>query len=301
MMALRLARRRIAGPPLSSRRPSLVVNPVRGTPQSPGRSGGSRTWTLRRAATWPRRRFAQSCRRPGCTPSSRSGGRLGGPTPRSATASATRTSTRRRSGRRPYSILKVRFEPRVKDDFMFHDGEEFLAPIDGEVTYHFFWSGGLTPAARSCSWTLRSGPVRLSRSTRRRRITRGRAGERPAEAWMIMRDASNRAVSISTDPDVTARANRYGVSRRASVEQLQDPSRYALIAWGLLERIRSHRERARLTIAELALRRPRCGPPVPRRGRQSQSVSRGTGTNWALPSDQRRRSRARSSRPALAD
>ena len=43
----------------------------------------------------------------------------------------------------PYSILKVRFLPRVKDDFMFHDGEEFLVPTEGAVTYHFFWSGGL--------------------------------------------------------------------------------------------------------------------------------------------------------------
>src|SRR5438105_6785560 len=29
----------------------------------------------------------------------------------------------------PYSILKVRFLPRAKHDFMFHDGEEFLAPL----------------------------------------------------------------------------------------------------------------------------------------------------------------------------
>jgi len=153
----------------------------------------------------------------------------------------------------PYSILKVRFEPRVKDDFMFHDGEEFLAPIEGEVTYHFFWSGGSAPAARlQLDAPVRVGSI-IAIDPQTPHHTWA-AGERPAEAWMIMRDASNRAVSISTDPDVTARANRYGVSRRASVEQLQDPSRYALIAWGLLERIRSHRERARLTIAELALR-----------------------------------------------
>ena len=153
----------------------------------------------------------------------------------------------------PYSILKVRFQPRVKDDFMFHDGEEFLVPTEGAVTYHFFWSGGLAPAGR----LLLDAPVQVGSIIAIDPQTPHHtwaAGEGPAEAWMIMRDASNRAVSISTDPDVTARANRYGVSRRASVDQLQDPSRYALIAWGLLERIRSHRERARLTIAELALR-----------------------------------------------
>jgi transcriptional regulator with XRE-family HTH domain len=80
------------------------------------------------------------------------------------------------------------------------------------------------------------------------------AGNRPAEAWMIMRDASNRAVSISVDPDANPRSNRSDISRRASADQLEDPSHYALVAWGLLERIRSHRERARLTIAELAVR-----------------------------------------------
>ena len=153
----------------------------------------------------------------------------------------------------PYSILKVRFLPRVKHDFMFHHGEEFLAPIEGAVTYHFFWSGGQSPAAR----LLLDTPVEVgSMIAIDPQIPHHTwaAGERPAEAWMIMRDASNRAVSISTDPDITARADRYGVSRRASAEQLDDPSHYALIAWGLLERIRAHRERARLTIAELAVR-----------------------------------------------
>ena len=72
----------------------------------------------------------------------------------------------------PYSILKVRFQPRAKDDFMFHRGEEFLAPLDGEVIYHFFWSGGGAPAARVC-WTRRCRPVRSSASIPRRRITPG--------------------------------------------------------------------------------------------------------------------------------
>ena len=71
---------------------------------------------------------------------------------------------------------------------------------------------------------------------------------------MIMRDASNRAVSISVDPDARPRSDRSDISRRASARQLEDPSHYALVAWGLLERIRSHRERARLTITELAVR-----------------------------------------------
>ena len=46
------------------------------------------------------------------------------------------------------SGYSTRFLPRAKDDFMFHHGEEFLAPIDGAVTYHFYWSGGQAPAAR---------------------------------------------------------------------------------------------------------------------------------------------------------
>jgi transcriptional regulator with XRE-family HTH domain len=153
----------------------------------------------------------------------------------------------------PYSILRVTFQPRAKHDFMFHHGEEFLAPIEGAVTYHFFWSGGQGPARR----VLLDAPVmpgKLIAIDPQTPHHTWAAGDRTAEAWMIMRDASNRAVSISTDPDVTARADRYAVSRRASEEQLTDPSHYALIAWGLLERIRSHRERARLTIAELAVR-----------------------------------------------
>ena len=101
---------------------------------------------------------------------------------------------------------------------MFHHGEEFLAPIDGAVTYHFFWSGGQAPAAR----LLLDTPVEVGSIIAIDPQTPHHtwaAGERPADAWMIMRDASNRAVSISTDPDVTARADRYGsaaVRRRIS-------------------------------------------------------------------------------------
>ena len=153
----------------------------------------------------------------------------------------------------PYSVLKVKFVPRVKDDFMFHDGEEFLVPLAGAITYHFFWSGGEAPATR----LVLEKPVRVGSIISIDPQTPHHAwaaDDRPAEAWMIIRDATNRAVSISMDPDVKAPADRGGVSRRASAEQLEDPSHYALIAWGLLEKIRSHRERARLTIAELALR-----------------------------------------------
>lgn len=153
----------------------------------------------------------------------------------------------------PYSVLKATFQPRVKDDFMFHHGEEFLAPLEGAITYHFFWSGGAAPAAR----LVLDEPVRVGSIICIDPQTPHHAwaaDDGPAEAWMIMRDASNRAVSISVDPDVKAPAGRAGVSRRASVDQLEDPAHYALIAWGLLEKIRSHRERARLTLAELALR-----------------------------------------------
>jgi excisionase family DNA binding protein len=171
----------------------------------------------------------------------------------------------------PYSILKVRFQPRAKDDFMFHLGEEFLAPVDGEVTYHFFWSGGGAPAAR----VVLDAPVQVGSIVRIDPQTPHHtwaAGDRPAEAWMIMRDASNRAVSISVDPDASPRSDRSDISRRASADQLEDPSHYALVAWGLLERIRSHRERARLTMNGLAsLVILPASRPV------NQSVSRGVG------------------------
>jgi transcriptional regulator with XRE-family HTH domain len=153
----------------------------------------------------------------------------------------------------PYSILKVRFQPRVKDDFMFHRGEEFLVPLDGDVMYHFFWSGGRAPAVR----VVLDAPVQVgsiicidAQTPHHTWAARGR----PADAWMILRDVSDRAVSISVDPDFNPKRSRSDVSRRVSAKQLEDPARYALVAWGLVERLRSHRERARLTIAELAAR-----------------------------------------------
>ena len=101
---------------------------------------------------------------------------------------------------------------------------------------------------------------------------------------MIMRDASNRAVSISTDPDVTARARSVRHQAPCVDRAAAGPvAIYALIAWGLLERIRSHRERARLTIAELAVRcEPRRRPPVARRSGQGQRLARSAGAHRAL-------------------
>jgi len=47
-----------------------------------------------------------------------------------------------------YSLQRIRLGPKHKNEFVFHPGEEIMIPVQGEVSYHFFWSPGARPPAR---------------------------------------------------------------------------------------------------------------------------------------------------------
>jgi transcriptional regulator with XRE-family HTH domain len=150
----------------------------------------------------------------------------------------------------PYSLLRVRFEHVIKADFIFHGGEEILIPIAGQIAYHFY-SSVETPRPKKVTLApaLKPGDiVRINPQLPHHTWAAERAG---AEAWMVIRHMSDSASSISINSRMSS-ADLHPTPRRVTARDLKEPGRYALIAWGLSEKIRLHRERANLRIAQLA-------------------------------------------------
>jgi len=150
----------------------------------------------------------------------------------------------------PYSLLRVRFEHVPKSDFIFHGGEEILIPIAGEIAYHFY-SSVESPRPRKVTLAppLKAGDIiRINPQLPHHTWAADRSG---AEAWMIIRHLSDSASSISINSRVS-NADLHPTPRRVTARDLKEPGRYALIAWGLSEKIRLHRERANWRIAQLA-------------------------------------------------
>jgi transcriptional regulator with XRE-family HTH domain len=151
----------------------------------------------------------------------------------------------------PYSVLKVRFEPgNEKSDYMSHVGEEILIPIDGGIVYHFHWSeGGSPPREEILKPPLkRNALIRINPQIPHHTWA---AGQRAAVAWMIFRADSGSAASISVDSQPVD-GTGLPTPRRWTATQLEDSATYALVAWGLAEKIRHGRERANLRITHLA-------------------------------------------------
>jgi transcriptional regulator with XRE-family HTH domain len=69
---------------------------------------------------------------------------------------------------------------------------------------------------------------------------------------MIFRHLSETSAAISLDAALEDLGGVQAPPRRVSRQDLADPGRYALIAWGVAERLRVERERANLRIAQLA-------------------------------------------------
>lgn len=157
----------------------------------------------------------------------------------------------------PYSLLRVRFEPRSgRENYLHHPGEEILIPIQGNIMYKFFWSGGGSKPQR-----LRlSEPLPLGKAIRiNPQIPHHTwaVGGQPAEAWMVFRDLSETVGAISIEsakrmahPAVQKeRATRHRV---ITEKLLEKPGHYVLLAWGLSEHFRVRRERTHRTVAEVA-------------------------------------------------
>lgn len=153
----------------------------------------------------------------------------------------------------PYGVYRVRFGPKPKQDFMFHSGEEILIPLTGEIAYHFYWSPGTGPPKQEILDPA-LGPnsvIRINPEVPHHTWAVGKAG---AEAWMVFRHASDSSAAIALKMGQHSGTSTVPPSpRRVALDKLQsDPGKYALVAWGLAEKIRLYRQRAGLTLAELA-------------------------------------------------
>jgi transcriptional regulator with XRE-family HTH domain len=151
----------------------------------------------------------------------------------------------------PYSLLRVRLENVPKTDFMYHGGEELLTPIAGCINYHFYCNvDGEPPRRQVLDSPLEPGClVRINPQLPHHIWAESADG---AEAWMVIRHLGENASAISVNYEL-AGADIYAAPRRARAKDLFEPGRYALVAWGLAEKLRLCRERANLKVSQVAL------------------------------------------------
>jgi transcriptional regulator with XRE-family HTH domain len=161
----------------------------------------------------------------------------------------------------PYSLQRAEFQPVAggKEDFIFHGGEEILVPIEGRILYHFFCGSDDRPAPHRQILDAPLGPGTAIRINSQIPHHTWSAGDTPARAWMVFRDLTNTPTSIAFDLEETSEledaetpARPLIPPRRTTSLALEDPAHYALVAWGIAERIRVHRRRANLPIAKVA-------------------------------------------------
>ncbi len=147
----------------------------------------------------------------------------------------------------PYSVQLVRFAVRKKHDFMFHEGEELLIPLQGDIQYHFFWAS--PEDHRAPREVMLEHPVRFNEMLRINPMVPHHTwavGEE-ALAWMIFHHASG-----TSDALIVKGAANSKPRRRVTAKTLRQPGRYALNAWGLSPMIRAARLRSQLSVGELA-------------------------------------------------
>jgi transcriptional regulator with XRE-family HTH domain len=151
----------------------------------------------------------------------------------------------------PYSILRARFDPIEKHKFMYHGGEEILLPTRGSVSYHFFWSPGKSQPTRKLlpNPVMPGSIIRIDPQIPHHTWA---AGDEEAEAWMIIRDATDSAAGTHLDLPRDVKVEAQPPRRQLTSDELRQGERYALAAWGISEKIRSGRLRAGLSIRQLA-------------------------------------------------
>lgn len=152
----------------------------------------------------------------------------------------------------PYQLLRLRMEKVVQREFIFHSGEELLVPLSGSIKYHFFWcdpkKGPAAPTTEVINALKPGSIIRINPEVPHHAWAVGREG---ATAWMITRPGSNTGTSIYLNTQLDA-ADLHPTPRRAKAADLKKAGQFALIAWGLSEKIRQQRFRSNLRIAQVA-------------------------------------------------
>jgi transcriptional regulator with XRE-family HTH domain len=137
-----------------------------------------------------------------------------------------------------------------KSDFIYHGGEELLVPISGQVQYHFFCNADAKrPECKIAESLVNPGSViRINSQLPHHAWAVDESG---AEAWMILRYLGSADTSVRVTFDWTG-IDSHSAPRALKAEDLMQPGRYALISWGIAEKIRLYREQACLRVFQVA-------------------------------------------------
>jgi transcriptional regulator with XRE-family HTH domain len=142
----------------------------------------------------------------------------------------------------PYVVIRgtVDADEVAEPGFHYHLGEEFLAAIDGDVTYQYVGPRGAQELTVQPGSLLRMNCQLPHRNWASRQNTR---------AWMAIRPetGSTASVGLDTTQQVTEK-----LSQSISAEDLSNPGKFALVALGLQPRLKIARHRVGLTIDKLA-------------------------------------------------
>jgi transcriptional regulator with XRE-family HTH domain len=150
----------------------------------------------------------------------------------------------------PYSVIRVHLDSTPRNDFVYHSGEELLTPISGAIQCHFFCnSDGEKAECKIVENLITPGSViRINSQLPHHAWAVDESG---AEAWMIFRHLKNSEASIRANYEWTG-MDLHSTSRSIKTSDLMEPGRYALIAWGLAEKIKLYREQANLRLVQVA-------------------------------------------------
>jgi transcriptional regulator with XRE-family HTH domain len=150
----------------------------------------------------------------------------------------------------PYSVLRVHLDHVPRNDFVYHGGEELLTPISGRIQYHFFCNSDAKQAECKIieNLVVPGSVIRINSQLPHHAWAIDEAG---AEAWMILRHLGSAEASIRVNYEWTG-MDLHSAPRSMRASDLIEPGRYALISWGLAEKIRLYREQANLRIVQVA-------------------------------------------------
>jgi len=150
-----------------------------------------------------------------------------------------------------YAVLRATLDSTPQKNYVSHAGEEIVVPTKGKIRFHVFWSpGGKRPEEEPLKEIGFGSVLRLNPEVPHHAWGVGQQ----AEAWLLIRHASNTETAVSRDADMnpSTRTKYHKPTRILTAEDLRKPGRYSLMAWGLAAKIKGYRERADLTIKKVA-------------------------------------------------
>jgi transcriptional regulator with XRE-family HTH domain len=149
----------------------------------------------------------------------------------------------------PVTVLRMNLDPEpTKESLLFHGGEELIVPVVGKVRYKCMWSPGGSPIKED---EIRFAPGEIGAINPSVPHHGWAEGPGVSAAWLFLHHNPDSTTAL----DVAASIHKINVRnerRRVTPEELESPGAYSLIAWSLADRVRTHRQRADLTIHQLA-------------------------------------------------